>query len=326
MPDAKLNRKYDKLLSILFARSEISVIAASLILFSVFVSTEGFLTGYNLFNISRTASLFIIISLGQAIVIVNGGMNVSLGAIGGLSMVCMGYMIQNLSVHPIVATILAILIGITLGLINGFIITRFKLIPFVATLAMSFVYTGLIYYISKGNAFQGIPSYYTIISRRGAFGVPYLFWVMIGAISIMVYVFNYTVIGRRMLATGGNVDAARLSGINTQRITMLAHGTSGFLAAFAGIMTISWLGNVPPSIGNDWMLTSVAVSVIGGTLLKGGEISPLGILFSGILLALVKNGLILLQVNIYLEQTFLGFIILAAVVLGSVRSKYLKNN
>jgi ribose transport system permease protein len=127
-----------------------------------------------------------------------------------------------------------------------------------------------------------------------------------------------------MLATGGNENAARLSGINTSRMVIIANILSGFFASVAGTLSVSWLGIAPPSTGQDWMITSFAVSVIGGTLLKGGQFNAVGLLFSGFLIALVKNGLVMLEADIYLEQSFLGLIILGAVMLESVRTQYLK--
>jgi ribose transport system permease protein len=107
-------------------------------------------------------------------------------------------------------------------------------------------------------------------------------------------------------------------------MVITANMLSGFFAALAGALSISWLGIAAPDTGQDWMITSFAVSVIGGTVLKGGQFSAVGMLFAGFLIALVKNGLIMLEVDIYLEQSFLGFIILGAVALESIRTSYLK--
>ena len=126
-------------------------------------------------------------------------------------------------------------------------------------------------------------------------------------------------LGRRILATGGNLEAARLSGIRTDNIVLLCHTLSGFFAALAGMLWISRMGSAQPSTGTDWLIVSFAVSIIGGTALSGGEFSAVGFLASAVMLTLIKNGLIMLNVNVYFEQTFLGIIILLAVSVESIR-------
>jgi ribose transport system permease protein len=313
------------LLTLFVTNNDASVILATVILFFVFMfGSEGFLSSYNIFNVSRMSALFVFIALGQAMVIVVGGMNLSLGAIGGLTVVCLGYSLQVLRLSPTYGVIVAMLVGTGLGALNGFIVTKLNLNSFVATLATSFVFTGIVYGISRGNAYQGIPASFTLLGRRGIGPIPYLLILAVLALLILFYVFRYTALGRRILATGGNIEAARLSGINTTRMIVIANTASGVFGALAGVFTVSWLGIAPPSAGQDWLITSFAISVIGGTALKGGKISPLGFLVSGILLALVKNGLIMLSVNIYYEQTFLGLIILGAVMLESARTRYMR--
>ncbi len=316
--------KKTRLMEILLGKSETSVIIATLVLITVFSSTDGFFSAYNIFNVSRNAALFIFIAIGQSMVIIIGGMNVSLGAIGGLSVICFGYMVQIMQINTTIALILALCIGAFLGVLNGLVITKFKMNAFIATLSTSFIYTGLIYGISRGNAFNEIPSSFSFIGRNGFLGMPYLFWLVLMTLIILMYVFNYTVFGRQMLATGGNIQASRLSGIKTERMVIIANMLSGFFAAVSGALTVSWLGLAAPSTGESWMITSFAVSVIGGTVLSGGRFSAVGMIFSGFLIALVKNGLVMLGVNVYLEQTFLGLIILGAVLLETFRDKYLK--
>jgi ribose transport system permease protein len=313
-----------RILSIFITRSETSVIAATIVLCAIFSTSQGFISAYNIFNVSRTAALFIIIAIGQSMVIIIGGMNISLGAIGGLAVICMGYMVQVLHVNEGAAILIGLIIGMTAGFLNGLIVTRFKINAFVATLATSFVFTGLVYGISRGNAFNEFSDAFTFLGRKGFLKMPFLFWIAVAVLCVLFYIFRYTVLGRNMLATGGNEEAARLSGINTGRMVIIANLLSGLFAAIAGMLSSSWLGIAPPSIGQDWMITSFAVSVIGGTLLKGGQFTAIGLLFGGFLIALIKNGLVMLQVNIYFEQTFLGLIILGAVMLESVRTKYLR--
>lgn len=305
----------------LLRRPDFSVVLATIVLFVIFaLGSESFLTQYNLFNMGRTAALYVFVAVGQAIVIVIGGMNLSLGAIGGLSVVVAGMAMQDAGLDPIVAFPIALFVGVLAGLFNGLIITRLKLNSFVATLATSFIFVGLVNGISQGNPYTNIPKDITTIGRGDLFGIPILFVMMLVLLAVLAYFFRFAVTGRRILATGGNGEAARLSGIRTDRVTVLANVLSGVFAAIAGFLWITRVGSAQPSIGSDWLIISFAVAIIGGTSLAGGEISPLGLGAAAIMLTLIKNGLIMFNVNVYFEQTFLGIVILLAVSLESFRA------
>lgn len=314
-------RTASSMASALLRRSDFSVVLATIVLFVIFaLGSESFFTQYNLFNMGRTAALYVFVAVGQAIVIVIGGMNLSLGAIGGLSVVVAGMAMQDAGLDPIVAFPIALFVGVLAGLFNGLIITRLKLNSFVATLATSFIFVGLVNGISQGNPYTNIPKDITTIGRGDIFGIPILFVMMLVLLAVLAYFFRYSVTGRRILATGGNGEAARLSGIRTDRITLLANVLSGLFAALAGFLWITRVGSAQPSIGSDWLIISFAVAIIGGTSLAGGEISPLGLGAAAIMLTLIKNGLIMFNVNVYFEQTFLGIVILLAVSLESFRA------
>lgn len=307
----------------LLKRSDTSVVLASLILFLVFaVGSSSFLSSYNLFNISRTTSLYLFVALGQAIVLVVGGMNLSLGAIGGLSVVTAGYAMHTMGLPGWAAIILALIVGALAGFINGIVIIRLKLNSFVVTLATSFIFTGLVFGISKGYPYTNIPKGFTFLGREAFLGLSYLFWLMIITLVLLWFIFKYSVIGRQILATGGNMVAARYSGIKTDKIVMLANVLSGIFAAIAGLLWISRMGSATPATGSDWMIISFAVAVIGGTALNGGAISAIGLFASSLMIALINNGLIMLGANVYFEQSFLGAIIMLAVIAESLRIKY----
>jgi len=304
-------------------RPATSVVLATTALFVIFsFSNPSFLTPFNLYNISRTASLYVFVAIGQAIVIVVGGMNLSLGAIGGLSVVIAGWAMETMGLPPIFAVPLALLVGIGAGFFNGIVIVKAKINSFVVTLATSFIYFGLVQGISQGFPYTKIPKTFTWLGRGDISGVPYLFILMLALLAFMGYFFKYTVLGRRLLATGGNQEAARLSGIRTDNMVALAHTLSGMFAAIAGILWISRMGSAQPSTGTDWLIVSFAVSIIGGTALSGGEFSAVGFFASAVMLTLIKNGLIMLNVNVYFEQTFLGIIILLAVSVESIRMAF----
>jgi len=303
-----------------FRRTDASAIIATVVLFVVFsTTTENFFTPFNQFNVWRAASQNVFIALGQAMVVLIGGMNLSLGAIGGLTVVILGHSIEILGIPPWVSVILGLLVGVACGVINGVFISRFKLNSFVVTLATSFIFQGLVNGISQGRPYSKIPRAFTTLGKGDVLGIPNMVFLMIAAIAIVFFVFRYTVIGRRLLATGGNIEAARLSGIKTGRMILLANVLSGVCGSIAAILWVSRMGTAQPATGGDWLIVSFAVTVIGGTALVGGTISALGFLFSGLLMALIRNGLIMVGVNVYFEATFLGVIILLAVMVEYFR-------
>jgi len=320
MKTVELNGEKTSGIKRIFARSDTMVIIATLALFVIFtVSSDGFLSAYNLFNISRTAALYIFIALGQAMALIVGGMNLSLGQIGGLTVVIAGFCMDKMQLDPVIAVAAGIGIGLLCGFLNGIIIIKLRLSPFVATLATSFIFAGLINGISQGYPYTGIPESFTTLGREGIGNFAYLIILAVAVLIAVWFVFRYTVVGRRLLATGGNMEAARLSAVNTNRMLVLANMASGLFAALAGLLWISRMGAAQPATGSDWMLISFAVAVIGGTSLSGGIINPLGIFFSSFLIVMVKNGLVMLNANVYFEQTFLGIILLLAVSLDSIR-------
>lgn len=302
-------------------RSETSITLAAILLFIIFsIASPSFLTAYNIFNVSRNISLYVFIAIAQALAIVGGGMNLSVGAIGGLGVVATGYFIDVMGFPPWIAVLIALIVGITAGAFNGVIITKVGINSFVVTLATLFVFTGIVYGITKGYPYINIPKSFTIVGRKGVFNLPYVFWLVVGALGFLYYMFKFMRFGKRLLATGGSIEATRLSGVNTDRIIIMSNILSGLFAAIAGVLWVSRMGSAQPATGQNWLIISFAVAIIGGTALSGGFISALGLLMGGVIIVLIRNGLILLDVNVYFEQTFLGFIILLAVAVDRIRT------
>lgn len=302
-------------------RSETSITLAAILLFILFsIASPSFLTAYNIFNVSRNISLYVFIAIAQALAIVGGGMNLSVGAIGGLGVVATGYFIDVMGFPPWIAVLIALIVGITAGAFNGVIITKVGINSFVVTLATLFVFTGIVYGITKGYPYINIPKSFTIVGRKGVFNLPYVFWLVVGALGFLYYMFKFMRFGKRLLATGGSIEATRLSGVNTDRIIIMSNILSGLFAAIAGVLWVSRMGSAQPSTGQNWLIISFAVAIIGGTALSGGFISALGLFMGGVIIVLIRNGLILLEVNVYFEQTFLGFIILLAVSIDRIRT------
>ncbi len=307
-------------------RSDFGITAAAIALFILFsVTSDSFATRYNLFNVSRNIALYIFIAIPQAIVIATGGMNLSVGAIGGMCVIVAGYFLEVHGMQPILVVPIALALGAFLGFFNGIIIAKLKINSFIVTLSTMFLFTGFVFGISRGYPYTKIPASFTWLGRKGVGGVPYLLLLAIVALLALAYLLRYTVFGRHLLATGGNAEAARLSGIATDRVTIMTNVASGLMAGLAGLLTLSRIGSAQPSTGQNWMIISFAVSILGCTALTGGIIMPLGLFMGGVVMVLIKNGLVLLEANVYYEQAFIGGIILVAVILDRVGSLMKRN-
>ncbi len=316
-------------------RSEMPVLAAVLILAITFtIVNPNFLSPFNLTTLSRSAAHYVFIALAQAMVIIVGGMNLSIGYIGALTIVISGHLMQNIGWAVMPAFSVGILVALFAGLINGILIVKLRLNAFIVTLATSFIYRGLVTGISEGFPYVDLPKSVTAIGRTQLFGIPLMVFMAIATLLILWFFFTYFVAGRKLLATGGNETAAKMAAVNTNNSIILANTLSGLFAGIAGMCAMSIGGSGQPSTGADWMLYSFAVAVIGGTSLKGGIINPVGIFIGSFLIVMIRNGLTMVQANYYFESTYLGLILLIAVSLTTVstifkevkkRREFLKN-
>lgn len=289
------------------------------------VSSSTFLSGYTGFVLLRQTSFYVLIALAQAVCLVVGGMNLSVGAIGSMATVILGLLLDRLHLSPWLAVPLTLGFGYFAGWLNGMLVTRLKIDSFIVTLSMMFIYMGLRSGISGGEAYP-MPAGFGFIGQRNFLGLPYVFLISMLLLLIMSYLYKNTVLGRYMLATGGNSQAARLSGIDTDRMIVSANVFSGIFAALAAILWASQLGTAAPETGDSWLIISFAVAIIGGTGLGGGIISGFGILMGAAIFLLIKHGLVEIKANPYFADAFLGTLILMAVVIDRIRETYLSKS
>ena len=307
-----------------FIQSYSSAVFACILLIVIFsVFTDSFLTAFNLFNLSRTVASYGFIAAAQLMVAVIGGMHLAVGAVGALTSVVAGMLMQELGLPTIVVIPAVVIVGMICGWMNGMLITRLKLAPFVITLAMSFVYDGVAMGLSHGHSYK-VNANFDALGRGRMFGTSQMFVLFICLVLVLVVVFRFTLFGRNVLAVGGNAAAASISGIKTDRITILCNMLSCGLAAIAAMLWTSRSGSATPTTGSDWMLYSFAVCAIGGISLNGGNFTAIGFFCGACILTMVRNGLTMLTVDIYFEEAFIGAIILLAVSIESVRSRMTK--
>ena len=283
--------------------------------------SQSFLSGYTMFVVSRQMAFYVLIALSQAFCLVVGQMSLAVGAVGSLATIVLGLGIDTWGLPGPLAVLLALGFGVLAGAVNGWLITRLKIYSFIVTLSMMFIFMGLRSGISGGQPYQ-VPASFSFIGQKSLLGVPYVFLLVVALLSAVGFMYRSTVFGRRMLATGGNAAAARLSGIATDRMVVWAHVLSGAFAALAAVLWASKLGSAAPETGDDWLIVSFAVAIIGGTGLNGGLISALGIFMGSAIFMLIKHGLVEVKANPYYANSFLGLLILLAIVVDRVREVY----
>jgi ribose transport system permease protein len=286
------------------------------LVFTIF--TDSFLTAFNIYNLSRTAAVYAFIAAAQVIVMVIGDMNLAIGAVGALSTVVMGTLIQDYGFSTLPAVLVALAFSIVCGLITGLLVVKLNLNPFIITLAMSFIFNGLAIGYSHGYSYE-MTEDLTWIGRVRISMFSFLFILMIVLVVLLYLLFRHTKYGRDVLAVGGNRTAARLSGINVNGVILSCNVLSCAFACLASILWASRTGTASPNTGSDWMLYSIAVCAIGGIPLLGGRFTALGFFCGAWILTMVRNGLTMLNVDAYYEQVFLGLIILLAVSVEAVR-------
>ncbi len=307
------------------------LIIATAILFGVIaLQSDTFLKPYTMFTISRQVEQFVLIALAQAVCLVVGGMNLSVGGIGSLTTVALGLSLDDFGLPAWQAVPIALAVGCACGLLNGVLIAKLKINSFIVTISTMFIFMGLRSGISGGSPYA-IPESFTVVGREGigkgwfaleSNVIPYVFLIMLVVLAAVAYMYRSTVFGRRMLATGGNEDAARLSGIRTERMILGANVLSGLFAALAAVLYASEQGSAAPETGDAWLLISFAVAIIGGTGLNGGVISALGILMGGIIYTLINHGLVEMNANSYYMKVYFGLLILLTIVIDRGREIY----
>lgn len=301
----------------------LAIVLASWLVFAAF--TEGFLSSFNIFSVGRLVSIAVVVGFSQMVVIGIGQMNLSVGAIGGVVAMFLGWIMQAYGVPWPLAIALSVLFGGVLGGINGLVIVRTGINAFIVTLGTASVFSGAMFILTKVEAFRNLPPGFIEFGQTRIAGMISPLVVMMVVVLVLLFLmYRGTTVGRQMLATGANARAARVSGVPVGRIITLTHMLSGALAGLAGVMLVLRIGSAIPSIGTagggDWLLPSFAAPAIGGTLLSGGVINVVGTFVGGLLLGTIENGLTLLSVPGFWVQLLTGLVLLVAVMLDRART------
>jgi len=300
-------------------------VAIALFVLAFHLFAPGFTSKVNVYSITRSIGIDGVIGLAMMTVLVTGGLNLALGAIGVCAAMGVGWALQTLGLPIAVSMLLGLLLGAALGAINGLIVVTTRLHSFVVTLATMSIFFGTMVLLSGSNGFNALPRALTAFGRMRLDGmVSPLLLVMFGVAGVLFYIYRYTAFGREMLAAGANPFAAKLSGLPVERLFVCCHALCGGLGAIAGVMASLRNGAIVPSmagpLGADWLLPAFLAPVLGGTLLTGGAVSVLGAVLGTVFVAVITSGLYMLQIGEFWIQTALGLVLLGAILLERGRA------
>lgn len=313
----------------LLARSQ-SLVALILMAVALSLLSDKFLTPENGWNILKQISMNLCLSTGMTLVILTGGIDLSVGSMLALSGAVAAGLLKNGLMIPFAdlklevtvsgAILAGVLVGSTLGAFNGAVITRFKLPPFVATLGMLSIGRGLTELWTKGFPITGLGDSFGFIGTGFCLGVPMPVWIMLVLAGVFIVVTRRTRFGRHIYAVGGSERAAMLTGLNVDRIKLAVYTLCGALSGVAGLIFTSRLDSAQPNAGTSFELDAIAAVVIGGTSLSGGRGTIGGTLLGCLIIGVLNNGLFLLNVSPFWQKVIKGLVILLAVVIDRASS------
>jgi ribose transport system permease protein len=293
----------------------VTIAICVLVVVAVMVFVPAFSQPVNLLNVARQSSIIGVVAIGMTFVILTGGIDLSVGSTLALSGVTMAMLI-NSGVDSSVAIVVALLIGVGAGLINGIAVAVLKIQPFIVTLATMVSILGISLRVTNGGpqAFDNSSPIFNFLGSGDVFGLPGPFLVFLIVAAVGVVVLRYFALGRYIYAVGGSFEAARLSGVPTRRTLITAYAISGLAAALAGVMTASRLGVGGPTAGGLANLDAITAVVIGGTSLMGGTGGAIGTVFGALLLAVLSNLMNLMGIGPFDQQIVKGAVIILAVL------------
>jgi len=283
------------------------------------ISTEQFLVEDNIFSVLRQISFIAILAIGECLVIITGGIDLSVGSIFAMSSVVAAMSMAQWGASVVVGIIIGLVVGAIFGLANGLFITKLRLPPFIATLGTLSIARGLAYGVTGGYPISSLPQAFKYIGQGYIGPVPFPVVLLIFLGIIYTVFLRKTVLGRRIYAIGGNEETARVSGIKVKNVKLIVYVLSGVMASISGMATAGRLGVAQSTAGQGYELEAIAAVIIGGASVTGGIGTVFGAIIGAAIMGVLKNGLVLLSVSAYWQQAIIGCVIILAVSMDQLR-------
>jgi len=280
----------------------------------------------NLAVIMRFIATFGILGIGEILVIITGGIDLSVGSMTALTGVLVAWLILKgvggITFGMIPAILIVLAFSALVGLWHGFFVTKVGVPPFIITLGTWLIASGAAAYITRGYPVVFPSGHPFLVLGQGEFhSIPIMFIVLIVVALIAAFILNMTTLGRHIYAVGGNREAARVSGVKVDAVRMFCYAVSGVMAGTTGILLASRLGQGTPVVGSSYELWAIAATVIGGTSLFGGEGTVLGAIVGAAIMGVMQNGMVLMNLSSYLQSVVLGIVLVIAVVYDTLRRR-----
>jgi ribose/xylose/arabinose/galactoside ABC-type transport system permease subunit len=306
----------------IFQKKEFNILCIVIVL-SILITIRNsvFISPDNLIDLLKCNTVLGILGMGMLMAIITGGIDVSVGAMTAVITIIIGKVLVAYQVNILFIFLIASLCGFILGAINGFFISKLKIPPIIVTLGTLSIYGGLNLYYTNGNWITNLPKSFLDFGNIRIIGLPIQIFFLIGVMLLTHFLLNYTLFGRGIYCIGGNSEAASRAGYKKGKILFFLYSYIGFIAGIAAVVHTTIVKMVDPNAFSGFEITVIAVVVLGGANILGGEGSVVGTLFGLILLGVINNGLILAWVSTYWQQIIVGAIILASVSFDVIQSK-----
>lgn len=296
----------------------IFLLITEIIIFSIV--SKYFLTFKNLETVLRNSTDLAVVSIGMTMVILMGGIDLSVGSALGVVAIFVGWMLQA-NLNPILIGIVAIFSGTVIGAINGLLITKTRIPAIIATLGTSNILRALIFGMMGGNWLTGLPQVFTTLTKGILLGIPIPVFILTVFYVVFWFFLTYTSIGRHIYAVGNSSEASLLSGIHIDRTRILAFVLLGSLVGFSALIYVGRLASVEITVGLYLPISSIAAVIIGGTSITGGKGSVVGTLAGVLFIAVLKNGIVLLGISSLWERAVVGMLIIVSVLVDLIFSR-----
>lgn len=318
----KFKERVFEIFRIIASFREFSLIAV-LVIFGIFMTIRSnvFLTKANLEAILLGLSVEGTIAVGMAILLISGGLDLSVGSTMAFTGVVTGLALMSLKLPPVAAIFLGLLAALGVGLVNGLLVAKLKINPFITTLGMLITVRGLLLVLAQGKAVLNLPESFTVVGQGRLFGIQYPIYVMLFLVIVGDILLRYSRFFRQSYYIGGNEKAARLSGINVDFVKIFNYCLVAVLAGIAGVMITARFGSSSVTVGTNVELRVITATIIGGASLSGGEGSVFGAFLGALFMAVLANALNLLGVDVYWQNLVTGLILIIAVVVDVVNEQ-----
>ncbi|MDP0491143.1 MAG: ABC transporter permease [Verrucomicrobiota bacterium JB023] len=295
------------------------VLVALLIFFSI--ASENFLNSHNLLNVARQVSMLGIVAVGFAFVLLLGGIDLSVGSVITLVNIVCAWLMVEAGWNPVLAVLAALLLSSLIGFMNGWIIAKIQMPPIIVTLAMLIIIEGVAYLISDGLPIYGFPESFAVIGQGYLGPIPIPVIIMGIVMALGGFILGKTYFGRYFYAVGGNEEAAKLSGIDVNKVKYLVYTLSGFFAGVAGVVILSRTNSGQVLSGKGFEFDVLTACVLGGVSVSGGHGKISNVLAGVLILGVLSNGLVLLDISQFVQMVIKGSVLLGAVALDSLQQR-----